>query len=49
MRSIEDALTDGGAHVMLEINSADDPADNAGPFAATFYTARLTVSGGGAR
>jgi SAM-dependent methyltransferase len=37
MRSIRDALTERGVYVMLEINSADDPADNLGPLAALFY------------
>ena len=37
LRSIRAALNHDGAYVMLEINSADDPADNLGPLAATFY------------
>ncbi len=37
LRSIRAALTDGGVYVILEINSADDPADNVGPLAALFY------------
>ena len=37
LRSIRDALTGDGVYVMLEVNSADDPADNAGPLAATYY------------
>lgn len=37
MRSIREGLADGGTYVLLEINSADDPADNVGPIAATFY------------
>jgi SAM-dependent methyltransferase len=37
VRSIKDALANDGRYVMLEINCADDPADNAGPLAATFY------------
>jgi SAM-dependent methyltransferase len=37
MRSIREGLADDGTYVLLEINSADDPADNMGPLAATFY------------
>jgi len=37
VRAIREALAPGGAYVMLEINCADDPADNVGPLATAFY------------
>jgi SAM-dependent methyltransferase len=37
VRGVRDALADDGAYLLLEINSADDPADNVGPLATAFY------------
>jgi SAM-dependent methyltransferase len=37
MRGIHDALAPDGIYLMLEMNSADDPADNVGPLATLFY------------
>lgn len=37
VRAIREALAPGGEYVMLEINCADDPADNAGPLATALY------------
>jgi SAM-dependent methyltransferase len=41
VRAIREALAPAGAYVLLEINSADDPADNVGPLAAAFYGVSL--------
>jgi len=35
--AIHTALEPDGAYVMLEVNSADDPAENVGPLASMFY------------
>jgi 2-polyprenyl-3-methyl-5-hydroxy-6-metoxy-1,4-benzoquinol methylase len=37
VRAIRDALGDDGLYLMLEVNSADDPADNVGPLATLLY------------
>jgi SAM-dependent methyltransferase len=37
LRSIHAALEPGGRYVMLEVNSADDPAENVGPLASMLY------------
>jgi SAM-dependent methyltransferase len=37
LRGIRDALAPDGIYLMLEMNSADDPADNVGPLATLFY------------
>jgi SAM-dependent methyltransferase len=37
LRAIHAALEPDGAYVMLEVNSADDPADNVGPLASMMY------------
>ena len=43
---IRRSLTDGGTYVMLEMNCADDPADNSGPIATLLYgsTSCMTTS-----
>lgn len=41
MRAIGNGLNDGGSYLLLEINSADDPADNVGPLATFLYGASL--------
>jgi SAM-dependent methyltransferase len=41
VRAIREALEPDGAYVLLEINSADDPADNVGPLATAFYGVSL--------
>lgn len=37
LEGIRRGLEDDGTYLMLEINCADDPADNVGPLAALFY------------
>jgi 2-polyprenyl-3-methyl-5-hydroxy-6-metoxy-1,4-benzoquinol methylase len=37
LKAIRTALKDDGIYVCLDINCADDPADNEGPLAAAFY------------
>lgn len=37
VKTIREGLNDGGHYLMLEINAADDPADNVGELAAMFY------------
>jgi len=37
VRAIRQALAPDGAYVLLEINCADDPADNVGPLATALY------------
>lgn len=37
LRGIRRSLADDGTYLMLEINCADDPADNAGPLATVLY------------
>jgi 2-polyprenyl-3-methyl-5-hydroxy-6-metoxy-1,4-benzoquinol methylase len=37
LRSIRAMLAPDGIYLMLEMNSADDPADNVGPLATLFY------------
>jgi len=37
LRSIRDALRPGGTYLCLEINCADQPADNVGPIASLLY------------
>ena len=37
VNGIREGLKDDGAYLMLEINCADDPADNVGPLASLFY------------
>jgi SAM-dependent methyltransferase len=37
LRSIRGMLAPDGIYLMLEMNSADDPADNVGPLATLFY------------
>jgi SAM-dependent methyltransferase len=37
VRAVREALAPDGAYVVLEINCADDPADNVGPLATAFY------------
>jgi SAM-dependent methyltransferase len=37
VRGVREALEGDGAYLLLEINSADDPADNVGPLATAFY------------
>jgi 2-polyprenyl-3-methyl-5-hydroxy-6-metoxy-1,4-benzoquinol methylase len=37
LRAIRGGLEDDGVYLMLEINSADDPAENVGPLATLFY------------
>jgi SAM-dependent methyltransferase len=41
VRAIREALAPYGAYLLLEINSADDPADNVGPLATAFYGVSL--------
>lgn len=38
LKAIRAALKPDGSYVCLEINCADNPADNTGPLAATFYS-----------
>jgi SAM-dependent methyltransferase len=42
VRSIHDALNDDGIYLCLDINCADDHADNEGPLAAMFYGFSIT-------
>jgi SAM-dependent methyltransferase len=37
LKGIRDGMKDDGSYILLDINSADDPADNEGPLAAMFY------------
>jgi SAM-dependent methyltransferase len=37
LRAIHDGLADDGIYICLDINCADDPADNEGPLASMFY------------
>jgi SAM-dependent methyltransferase len=37
LKAIREGLDDDGVYVCLDINCADDPADNEGPLAAAFY------------
>jgi SAM-dependent methyltransferase len=37
LKAIRDALEPDGIYVMLDVRSADDPADNVGPIASMFY------------
>ncbi|WP_053227739.1 methyltransferase [Solirubrobacter soli] len=37
LRTIARALRPGGTHLLLELNCADDPAENVGPLAALLY------------
>jgi SAM-dependent methyltransferase len=37
LRAIAGALRPGGTHLLLELNCADDPADNVGPLATLLY------------
>ena len=37
VKSVREGLRDGGTYLMLEINCADDPAENVGPLASLFY------------
>lgn len=41
MRAIGNGLNAGGSYLLLEINSADDPADNVGPIATFLYGASM--------
>lgn len=41
LRAIRDALADDGIYFLLEINSADDPAENVGPLATVMYGCSL--------
>lgn len=41
MRAIGAGLKPGGSYLLLEINSADDPADNVGPLATFLYGASV--------
>lgn len=41
LRSIHDALLPGGRFLAVDINVADDPADNVGPIAALIYGSSL--------
>jgi len=42
LRAIRGALAPDGIYLMLEMNSADDPADNVGPLATLFYGFSVT-------
>jgi hypothetical protein len=37
VKAIRDALDDDGLYFLLEVNSADDPAENVGPLATLLY------------
>lgn len=41
VKAIRDALADDGIYFLLEINSADDPAENVGPLATVMYGCSL--------
>jgi hypothetical protein len=42
LRAIRASLADDGIYICLDINCADDPADNEGPLAAMFYGFSVT-------
>jgi 2-polyprenyl-3-methyl-5-hydroxy-6-metoxy-1,4-benzoquinol methylase len=42
VRAVREALADDGIYVILEIRSADDPAENVGPLATLLYGVSVT-------
>jgi len=42
LRAIRESLDPDGSYLCLEINAADDPAENVGPLAAMFYGASVS-------